>query len=96
MGYVDNLKSTEKLDGHREKELVVCPVELFSELKSTMPIIRALTVTAANLVDENFGGQLTLTDTFLEEKKENLENTVDKLRDTYGKGIIKRGSYIDD
>lgn len=32
MGYVDNLKSTEKLEGHREKELVVCPVELFSEL----------------------------------------------------------------
>lgn len=73
-----------------------CAFELFSELKHSMPIIRALTVTAANLVDENFGGQLTLTDTFSEEKKENLENTVDKLRNAYGKGIIKRGSYIED
>lgn len=71
-----------------------CAYSLYCELRETMPVIRSLTVTAANLVAEDSGSQLTLTDTFSEEKKESLENAVDKLRDTFGKGIITRGSNL--
>jgi len=74
--------------------LADCAFELFCELRTTMPVIRSLTVTAANLVDDTSASQLTLTDPFSEEKKENLENAVDKLRDAFGKEIITRGSNL--
>ncbi len=58
--------------------------------------IRALTVTAINLVDENNMGQIS----FLEplentEKQENIERAMDEIRLKYGKGSIKLANTVD-
>ena len=73
-----------------------CAYEIFTELRKNMPILRALTVTAVNLVEKSLGGQLSLTDNFdcSSNYKETLENTVDKLRIAYGEKIIIRGSEL--
>jgi DNA polymerase-4 len=57
--------------------------------------IRLLTVTAINLVDEDFGGQTSLfSDAEDETRQEALELTLDKLKLKYGKGIIKPASVL--
>jgi len=57
--------------------------------------IRLLTITAINLVDEDFGGQISLFgDESLDAKQEALEQTLDVLKQKYGKGIIKPASVL--
>ena len=57
--------------------------------------IRLLTVTAINLVDEDFGGQISLFgDTSDETKQEALEQTIDTLKQKFGKEIIKSASVL--
>ncbi len=58
--------------------------------------IRALTVTAINLVDSDNMGQLSFLEPLQNTKKqEQLENAMDKIRDKYGKGSIKLANTVD-
>lgn len=57
--------------------------------------IRLLTVTAIHLVDEGDGGQLSLFgDSAEDEKREALERSLDKLRQRYGKTVVKRAAIL--
>ena len=57
--------------------------------------IRLLTVTAISLVDEDFGGQISLfSDEAENARQEALEQTLDVLKQKYGKGIIKTASVL--
>lgn len=75
-----------------------CAYELFSEMKEAVPVVRALTVTAVNLIDANASEQMRLMDSYNEknDSMEKLENTVDKLRSVYGEKIIFRGGKLSD
>ncbi len=58
--------------------------------------IRALTVTAINLVDENNMGQLSFLEPLQNTKKqEQIERTMDKIREKYGKGSIKLANTVE-
>jgi len=57
--------------------------------------IRLLTVTAINLVDGDIGGQVSLFgDDTDDSRQEALEQTLDVLKQKYGKGIIKPASVL--
>jgi len=52
--------------------------------------IRLLTITAINLVGDEYNEQLCLfNETSEDDRQESLERTIDKLKQKYGKGIIK-------
>ena len=57
--------------------------------------IRLLSVTAINLTGENDGGQMTLFDDDADDKKqESLERAIDKLKDSYGRDVVRSASKI--
>jgi DNA polymerase-4 len=57
--------------------------------------IRLLTVTAINLTDEDNGGQLSLFDDAPDTaRQEALERSLDKLRQRYGKAVVKPASVL--
>ena len=74
-------------------EIASCAEELFDELQFSENPVRALTVTAANLINSDFAEQLVLSENSVY-KKEKLEYTVDRLRSLYGSEIIVRGAFL--
>jgi len=58
--------------------------------------IRLLTVTAIDLRDEGEGEQLSLFETGADDgKQEALERSVDRLKQRYGKSVVRRASLMD-
>ena len=57
--------------------------------------IRLLTITAINLVGDEYNEQLSLFDVPSEgDRQESLERSIDKLKQKYGQGIIKPASVL--
>lgn len=66
--------------------------ELFSELWDGSPI--RLIGVSANKVTENENRQMNLFDMGSHDKLKNLDNALDSIREKYGSGAIKRGSFF--
>lgn len=69
---------------------VVCT--LFDELWDGTPI-RLLGVQTSKVVEKDIGRQLTLFDDGNHEKMEKLDEAVDKMRNKYGRDIVKLASF---
>lgn len=80
-----------------EDEIMAAAMELLlSNWKTGVPI-RMLTITASGLFPENAAEQLSLfpsSDPVRREKKEQLERSIDLLREKYGAGTIRRGNTL--
>ena len=79
------------------KEIRVAALDIIKRTWNLKAPIRMLTVTGAQLVDENYPEQLNLFydgDASQREKMEKIEDTVDTIRSRYGKGSISFGSSI--
>jgi len=80
---------------HLAKTIFDTAMELVQRSWKAGKPIRLLTVTAINLVGDDFGGQISLFgDSADNKRQESLELTKDKLRKRYGKGIIKPASVL--
>lgn len=66
--------------------------ELFSELWDGSPI--RLIGVSANKVTENENRQMNLFDMGSHDKLKNLDSALDSIREKYGSGAIKRGSFF--
>lgn len=76
-------------------ELIKAGVELINENDAIKNPVRLIGITAGDLTDADVGIQLSFdTDEDYSEKMEELGARVDKLRDKYGKSVIKRASQI--
>ena len=71
-------------------------MELFQDNYKFVPV-RAITITAIYLIES---GEYVPTSLFEEdtcaEKHTRLEKSIDKIRDKYGFGIIRRGNLFED
>jgi len=56
--------------------------------------IRMLTVTGGGIVDENAAEQISFFDEAKDPKRENLEKTLDAIRDKYGKDAVQNANII--
>ncbi len=78
-----------------EKEIADAAYQLFLSLWDLDKPVRAMTITGTNLVDADSGTQLTL---FASEtgskKREQLEDTIDALRDKFGHDSLKTADII--
>ena len=80
---------------HLAKVIYDTSVELVARSWKAGKPIRLLTVTAINLVSEDFGGQISMFgDTGDDSRQEALERTMDTLKQKYGKGIIKPATVL--
>ncbi len=78
-----------------EKEISEAAYQLFVGLWDPTKPVRAMTVTGTNLVDGECGNQLTLFETEnRREKREQLENTMDALRNRFGHDSLKTADII--
>lgn len=79
-----------------EKEISETAYGLFLSLWSLDKPVRALTITASNLIDETSGTQLTLFSSETGgEKRERLENTIDTLRARFGSDSLRTADILD-
>ncbi len=78
-----------------EKNLRDISYELLCEIWDFSKPIRAITITGANLIYDNGGMQISLFDDREEEKRENLETTIQKLRKKYGFNSVKTADVLD-
>ena len=79
---------------HLAKTIFDTALELVQRSWKAGKPIRLLTITAINLVDEDYGGQISLFGDTSDTKQEALEQTIDTLKQKYGKGIIKPASVL--
>lgn len=78
-----------------EREISDAAMEIIRENWNMRLPVRMLSVTGLHLVDAGQGRQLTLFDeTEAQERIENLEKTLDSLRERYGKDIVKAGNLL--
>ena len=79
-----------------EKTLRDISYELFCEIWDFKKPVRALTITGANLVYENSGMQMSLfCNEKDDEKRENLEETIETLRKKYGFNSVKTADVLE-
>ena len=76
------------------KEISEVAEEIIKANWSMKKPIRMLTVTGSGFVSSDVGGQMSLFEDKEEQKEENLELAIDKIRRTYGKNSIKKASII--
>ena len=80
---------------HLAKVIYDTSMELVSRSWKAGKPIRLLTVTAINLVSEEYGGQISMFgDPGDDSRQEALERTMDTLKQKYGKGIIKPATVL--
>ena len=80
---------------HLTKPIYEAAMELVMRSWKIGAPIRLLSVTAINLTDGSVGEQSSLFDEIMDEtKQEALEQTKDKLRQKYGKSILKPASVL--
>ena len=77
------------------KEIYTVAKELLKELYKKGTAIRLIGLRVDNLIEKN-EMQLSLFDTKEEKKLDKLDETIDKLKETYGYNFIKRGSNLKD
>ncbi len=83
---------------HLAKEMADVVMEIIGESWNEKAPIRMLTITGANLVGgEHYGEQLSFFEerpNFNREKQEKLENTLDQIREKYGKNSVELGGIL--
>lgn len=78
-----------------EKTIREISYELLCEVWNLRNPIRAITITGANLIYDNSGIQTTLFDDNIDERRENLEETIQTLRNKYGFNSVKTADVLE-
>ncbi len=79
-----------------EKTIRDVAYELLCEVWDLKKPVRAISIAGANLIHDNSGTQISLLDEdVLDEKRENLEETIRTLRKRYGFNSVKTADVLD-
>ncbi len=77
------------------KDIAAVSMQIISENWSMKKPVRMITITGANFTSGDAGKQISLFDEVKPDKSENIEKTIDKIRQMYGKDSIGRANIID-
>ncbi len=91
-----SIQRQEKLDRptNLAKEITDKAMEIMRHSWNMKNPIRMLTVTGGGIVSENAAEQISFFDEEKNPKRENLEKTLDAIRDKYGKDSVKNANVI--
>lgn len=91
-----SIQRQEKLDSptNLAKDITEKAMEIIRRSWNMKNPIRMLTVTGGGIVDENASEQISFFDEAKNPKQENLEKTLDKIREKYGKDAIQNANII--
>lgn len=85
---------------HLEHDITEACMELYMRYYATRRSpVRMLTVTVSSLVDEDTAGLLQFSlfgDDEIHEKAERIELAIDKIRNKFGRGAMKKGSFLNE
>ncbi len=85
---------------HLEHDITEACMELYMRYYATRRSpVRMLTVTVSSLVDEDTAGLLQFSlfgDDEMHEKTERIELAIDKIRNKFGRGAMKKGSFLNE
>ncbi|MBE7033474.1 MAG: DNA polymerase IV [Ruminococcaceae bacterium] len=91
-----SIQRQEKLDSptNLAKDITEKAMEIIRRSWNMKNPIRMLTVTGGGIVDENASEQISFFDEAKNPKQENLEKTLDKIREKYGKDAVQNANII--
>ena len=91
-----SIQRQEKLESptNLAKEITDKAMEIIRRSWNMKKPIRMLTVTGGGIVDENAAEQISFFDEAKNPKRENLEKTLDAIRDKYGKDAVQNANII--
>ena len=91
-----SIQRQEKLDSptNLAKEITDKAMEIVRRSWNMKNPIRMLTVTGGGIVDENAVEQISFFDEAKNPKRENLEKTLDAIRDKYGKDAVQNANIM--
>lgn len=87
-------QTTLKNPTYLAKDIFDAALELILANWSLKKPIRMLTVTGTNFISGDVGRQMSIFEEDKTDKKESIERTMDRIRDTFGKNSIKRANVI--
>ncbi len=91
-----SIQRQEKLDSptNLAKDITEKAMEIIRRSWNIQNPIRMLTVTGGGIVPENVAEQISFFDEEKDPKRENLEKTLDAIRDKYGKDAVQNANII--